>query len=63
MSTPPALTPGQAAEVHVLYAAGTALSELAAEYGCSKQAIARAVRRAGGELRGRGNPATLAQNR
>ncbi len=54
MSTPPALTGEQAAEAHVLYAAGAKLRELADLYGCSPQSIARAIRRAGGTIRPRG---------
>ncbi len=54
MSTPPALTDEQAAEAHVLYAAGVKRHELAAGYGCSPQSIARAIRRAGGTIRPRG---------
>ncbi len=59
MGTPLVLSDEQAAEVRVLYGIGYSLRELAQVYDCSKQAVARAVLRAGGTLRPRGNVATL----
>ncbi len=61
MSTPPVLTVEQDTEARMLYALNYSLREIAQLYGCSKQAVARAIRRAGGTIRTRGNPDTLAQ--